>query len=35
MLGACVVCALMGQRNKAVFWFLDAAITAWSAFMLI
>jgi len=34
MVGAAVVCGLLGQPKKCVFWILDAAITGWSAFML-
>lgn len=34
MVAAGVACGLARDWNKCVFWFLDAGITAWSAFML-
>ena len=35
MVAAGIVCFCIGQHRKGVFWILDAAITFWSAFMLL
>ena len=34
MVAASIAYGFLGNANKCVFWILDAAITAWSAFML-
>ena len=34
MVGASIAYGFLHSWNKCVFWILDAAITAWSAFML-
>jgi hypothetical protein len=34
MAAAGLVCFYLGMHRKGVFWMLDAAITAWSAFAL-